>query len=87
MLACPLAGWVGATSGLGTALVALSALALLGVLAAWRAWPTHDPEVVPHDHLDLASDHLHWEANAVDDAATGHAHACVIDETPTRWQA
>lgn len=85
LLAYPLAGWVGATLGLGAALVALSALALVGLLAAWHAWPKHDPQVVPHDHVDLAADHPHWKAYAADDAATGHAHVFAIDELHGRW--
>lgn len=43
LVAYPLAGWLGARLGLGIALAALSALALVGLLAAARAWPGRRP--------------------------------------------
>ncbi len=85
LLAYPLAGWLGATLGLGAALAALSVLALFGLLAAWRVWPQHDPTVVLHAHLDLASDHPHWREHATENGAAGHAHDYVIDELHQRW--
>lgn len=87
LLAYPLAGWLGATLGLGAALAALSVLALAGLLAAWRAWPKNDPLVVPHDHHDLPLDHPHWKEHEADRGAAGHSHAYVIDELHSRWPA
>ena len=87
LLAYPLAGWLGATLGLGAALAALSVLALVGLLAAWRVWPQHDPTVVAHAHEDLAPDHPHWKDHAAELGSAGHAHDYVIDELHSRWPA
>jgi len=85
LLAYPLAGWLGATLGLGAALATLSVLALAGLFAAWRAWPKDDPVIVPHEHHDLSPDHPHWKEHAPDNGASAHAHAYVIDEVHRRW--
>ena len=87
LLAYPLAGWLGATLGLGAALAALSLLALAGMLAAWRVWPEHDPDILPHLHPELSPDHPHWKAHAAADGATQHAHAYLIDDLHLRWPA
>ncbi|MBA2237418.1 MAG: MFS transporter [Lysobacter sp.] len=87
LLAYPLAGWLGATLGLGAALAALSALAVVGLVAAWRAWPKNEPSVLPHEHLDLPSDHPHWSEHAPSSEASRHAHPYVIDELHMRWPA
>lgn len=83
LLAYPLAGWVGARFGLGTALVALSGVAMTGLLFAWRTWPVHDPDVVPHDHPELDGDHEHLASGSAGDG--GHVHVYRIDELHRRW--
>lgn len=85
LVAYPLAGWLGATLGLGAALAGLSVLAMAGLIAAWRAWPKSDPLVLAHEHQDLPADHPHWQEHAPADGAAGHAHSYVIDELHTRW--
>lgn len=87
LLAYPLAGWLGATLGLGAALAALSMLALVGLLAAWRVWPQHDPTGVAHAHEDFAPNHPHWKDHAAESGGAGHAHDYVIDELHSRWPA
>ena len=42
IVAYPLAGWLGAAAGLGTAAAALTILAILGSGAAFAAWPARD---------------------------------------------
>lgn len=83
LLAYPLAGWVGARMGLGSAFVALSGLALVGLFCAWRAWPRHDPDVVEHNHPELSDDHPHLVEHR--DHGGGHAHPYRIDELHGRW--
>lgn len=86
LLAYPLAGWLGATLGLDAALAALTALALVGMFAAWRAWPEGDPTIVSHEHPDLPADHSHWKEHARHaNGSPGHAHAFAIDELHSRW--
>jgi MFS family permease len=83
LVAYPLAGWVGARLGLGSAFVALSGVALLGLSFAWRAWPRHDPDLVEHGHPELSADHPHL----IQHRAVGgkHAHSYRIDELHLRW--
>src|SRR3546814_15508326 len=56
MVAYPLAGWSGAAAGFGPALIALCALAALGLVAAWHAWPAEDPQILAHRPNDLRSE-------------------------------
>jgi MFS family permease len=83
LIAYPLAGSVGARYGMGGALTALSAMGLLGLLAAWRFWPATDPEALAHDHADLPPDHPHLQEHRNGDGL--HAHRFVIDELHERW--
>lgn len=83
LLAYPLAGFVGAKFGLDTALGALSGVAVLGVLCAWRAWPAHDPADVEHRHDDLPTDHPHLKDRS--NHSGRHTHRYVIDDLHRRW--
>jgi MFS family permease len=83
LVAYPLAGWLGARYGLGTALLALTCLAVAGSLAAWRAWPKGDPDLVEHAHPELPDNHPHLKEHASIDET--HAHAYRIDEMHRRW--
>ncbi|USX55073.1 MFS transporter [Lentzea sp. HUAS12] len=73
LLCYPLAGWVATTFGIATAFVVLGVLTAAGAVVALGLWPTHDPEVVEHEHRDpeggvwthshefhINSDHLRW---------------------------
>ncbi|ADX74235.1 MFS transporter [Pseudarthrobacter phenanthrenivorans] len=42
LLAYPLAGWMGATAGLGWAAAALAFIAIIGSAGAFLSWPRHD---------------------------------------------
>jgi MFS family permease len=82
LLAYPLAGWAGATAGLGSAFAALAGLAIMSVAATWLLWPSPDKETLPHSHPELPPDHPHLE-----DVAAGrpHQHVFRIDELHARW--
>ncbi|GAB1406291.1 MFS transporter [Thermomonas brevis] len=84
LLAYPLAGWVGAKMGLGTALVALALLSMLGCATAVLTWPKQDPSSVPHRHEDLPPDHPHLAEHAKADNGE-HEHPYMIDELHERW--
>lgn len=86
LLSYPLAGWAGATWGLGTALLALTALALAGVAAAWILWPSKETDVLAHVHPDLPADHPHWQEHEASQEG-GHRHPYVIDDLHRRWPA
>lgn len=83
LVAYPLAGSLGARYGMPAALAALSGLALLGLLAAWRLWPADDPEEVAHGHEGLPGDHPHLQEHGSGDGT--HAHRFVIDDLHARW--
>ncbi len=83
LIAYPLGGWVGARYGLHVALAALGILATLGLVAAWRRWPAHDPEEIAHKHEHLAEDDPHLLAHR--DVDGTHRHRFVIDQLHTRW--
>ena len=81
LVAYPVAGQVGAASGMATAFLALAAIAAVGIaLALWR-WPASDPAEVPHEHPELPADHPHLTEHG----AGTHTHAYVIDELHGHW--
>lgn len=57
LLAYPLAGWLGATAGLGAAFGAMAVIVVAGTAAAVFLWPAADPEEMEHLHPE--HDHLH----------------------------
>lgn len=80
----PLAGWLGSAAGLSATLVVLGVLAGVGTTLAAVLWPAFDPEVIAHEHHDLAPDHPHL-ARAEARHGARHAHAFVIDDLHARW--
>ena len=76
----PLAGWIGAGSGLTAAALLLAAIGALGLIAVLRLWPTSDAAELAHDHPDLPPDHPHLAEHGLH-----HRHAFVIDDLHRRW--
>ena len=74
------AGQLGARAGLGWTLLALAAVAALGLVAAVRLWPSRDPQSVVHTHGDLPKDHPHLAGNGA-----RHVHDFVIDDLHPAW--
>ncbi|WP_105972422.1 MFS transporter [Streptomyces geranii] len=62
LLTYPLAGWLGATAGLRSAVLALGAVALTAALLAVRLWPAQESAAVEHEHPDLPAEHPHLAA-------------------------
>ena len=83
LVAYPLAGWLGAGSGMAAAFAALAVLAALGTVAAVVLWLRQDPEVVPHAH-DLPPGHPHL-GDGGEDGGRAHAHAYRIDDLHQVW--
>ena len=79
LIAYPLVGQLGARVGMAAAFGAMAAIAAVGTLAAVRLWPANDPDVVAHDHSDLAPDDPHRREHE----AGGHAF--VIDKRHPDW--
>ncbi|WP_055533174.1 MFS transporter [Streptomyces graminilatus] len=59
LLTYPLAGWLGATAGLGSAVLVLGAVALAASALAVRLWPARKPAPVEHEHAGLPAGHPH----------------------------
>ncbi len=76
----PLAGWIGASAGLGVAALVLAGIGALGLIAVLRIWPAQDLTDMPHDHADLPGDHPHLAEHG-----PHHRHAFVIDDLHRRW--
>lgn len=80
----PLAGWLGAKAGLGTAALVLAAIGVAGLVAVRALWPASDPAELGHDHPELPPDHPHLTTHGHQDGAA-HRHAFVIDALHRRW--
>lgn len=85
LLTYPLAGWLGAETGMATALSVLAGLAALGVAAALVLWPADDPDTIEHVHDDLPLDHPHVRGDARVGRGVRHVHAFVIDDYHRHW--
>jgi MFS family permease len=97
LITYPLAGWLGATSGLAAAALILAVIAALSTILAVLIWPANDPDVIEHDHDAAAhvhaGDHDHMHAPNVEltshathaHAPTRHRHPFVIDAHHPRW--
>lgn len=83
LITYPLAGWLGATIGLTGAATALALLAIAGMLAALRYWPSIDAEI-EHSHDDLAEDDPHLSEGARH-SGLRHRHALIIDRLHPEW--
>jgi MFS family permease len=59
LVAYPLAGWVGASAGVGAAFTVLGILAVASTVLAARLWPSGDPVEVEHVHANFGHEHLH----------------------------
>ncbi|WP_320782106.1 MFS transporter [Streptomyces sp. CRN 30] len=80
LLTYPLAGWVGATAGLGTAVTALGLLTTVAALTAVRLWPVHGV----HVHADLPPGHPHLRDARRVAAGWRHHHAPAADGSHAR---
>lgn len=77
----PLAGWLMTEFGTAVALLILSGLGGVGVVAAMRLWPVNDLDVIEHSHDDLPPGHPHL----IESGSHRHSHAYVIDDLHVHW--
>lgn len=81
----PIAGWL-AAAGMTTTWVTLSAIGAVGLGAALRMWPRHDPEEITHLHAAGSLDPAELAgADRVADDLYRHTHVFVIDSTHRDW--
>lgn len=84
LITYPLAGWLGAAVGLTPTFVILACIAGAAVVTAMLVWPASDPEILDHNHHDLAADDPHWGQGS-NRFGHGHSHAFVIDDLHPEW--
>ncbi|TBN43802.1 MFS transporter [Paracoccus subflavus] len=82
LICYPLAGYLGATAGMGPAFMAMSLIGAAGLGLAWRLWPQGDPDDIGHDHAGLPAGHPHLVAHG---ANGRHHHPLVIDDLHRQW--
>ncbi|MFJ9596862.1 MFS transporter [Streptomyces virginiae] len=80
LITYPLAGWVGASAGLLSAVVALGAIGLIAAVSAVRLWPARDAEDSPHVHTGLAAGHPHLDGAVEVPGGWRHRHVPACDE-------
>jgi H+ antiporter protein len=85
LLTYPLAGWLGAQTGMAVTFLVLGALTVLGAAVAPLLWPAQDPEIIEHVHEDLPPDHPHLDDAVGIGHGRKHAHAFVIDDVHREW--
>jgi H+ antiporter protein len=81
----PLAGWLGATVGLPFTFATLGVIAAIGIVAAARLWPAHDPAEIEHTHAALDRGHPHLADAARVSEGYRHSHVYVIDSHHPDW--
>lgn len=79
LICYPLVGQIGARVGMAAAFGTMAVIAAIGTVAAAWLWPVKDPDLVPHEHLDLAADDAHFHVHAAGD------HPFVIDKRHPVW--
>lgn len=98
LIAYPMAGWLGSQVGLPITFVLLAVGVVSGCVAATVLWPSHDPEIVEHEHVEMT--HMHGEPDEKHHAGrqaewkpdgthrhqpVRHSHAFVIDDHHEAW--
>ena len=80
LITYPLAGRFGASFGLDVTFLLMGAIAAFGFISAMILWPANDPQVMEHNHSDLAPDHPHLR-----DHGKTHSHPLIIDDLHRHW--
>lgn len=83
LIAYPVVGWLGAEVTQEAALGGMAVLGGIGTGLALWLWPRNDPQIMPHEHLDLAPDHPHLQRYHGGNGTTGHPY--VIDDLHKHW--
>lgn len=85
LLFYPLAGWLGTRYGMPVTFAILGSSGAIAVWVALVVWPSHDPEVVEHEHLELPAGHAHIHGACSTTQGVRHSHSFVVDDEHPRW--
>lgn len=85
LITYPLAGWLGAASGLPATSAVLALIAAGAAVAAAGLWPRHDPDTIEHEHRTLDDGDPHIADAARTRHGFRHAHPFVIDSNHRNW--
>lgn len=84
LITYPLAGQLGAHIGMAPTFGILATVTVLGLLFAWRAWPSTDDDQLAHEHADAP----HLEEHLQEGERVGehrHRHVFTIDDYHPKW--
>nr|WP_315595050.1 MFS transporter [uncultured Cupriavidus sp.] len=84
LITYPLAGQLGAALGMAPTFLAMAAITALGVVIAWKVWPSSDEDEIAHEHPDEP----HLAEHLAEGERLGthtHRHAFTIDDFHPRW--
>jgi len=84
LITYPLAGWLGATIGLGETALILSFIAITGLVAALYLWPMSADLEIEHSHENLPDQDPHLQ-EGTPRGRRRHSHAVVIDRLHPEW--
>ncbi|MFJ2833932.1 MULTISPECIES: MFS transporter [Nocardia] len=86
LITYPITGWLATTAGFTTTWITLAVIAALGVTAAIRLWPRHDPAEITHIHdFGTVDPAILTDATEIAPGRYQHTHPYVIDPNHTRW--
>ncbi|WP_210545266.1 MFS transporter [Rhodoferax sp. PAMC 29310] len=85
LLFYPLAGWLGTRYGMPVTFAILGSSGAMAVWVALVVWPTHDPEVIEHEHLELPAGHAHIRGAGPTTQGVRHSHSFVVDDEHPHW--
>lgn len=84
LITYPVAGWLGAWTGLTTSFLALATIALMAAIACALVWPANESVELDHEHPGLPASHPHL-ASSRGGEVQRHSHAFVIDDEHGEW--
>lgn len=85
LLFYPFAGWLGTRYGMPVTFAILGSSGAIAVWVALMVWPSHDPEVIEHEHLELPAGHAHIRGASSTTQGVRHSHSYVVDDEHPRW--
>ena len=85
LLFYPLAGWLGTRYGMSVSFAILGGAGAMAVWIAVAVWPSWDPDLIEHEHLELPAGHAHAQGAIVTGDGVRHAHSFVVDDHHPHW--